>query len=192
MCAVCRNYIRKNIGEETQNLNKLSVCAIPVMIGSFILFGFVRRVNVYDCFTEGAKEGLLAMLNVIVPLIGLMVAISMFRASGALELTARALSPLIHKIGITDDVLPLALLRPISGSAGTAIVTDILKNCGPDSLSGRMASIMMGSTETTFYTVAVYFGAVGIKRVRHTLAAALLADITGITVSAFLANIWFV
>ena len=88
-------------------------------------------------------------------------------------------------------MLPLAFLRPVSGSASIAIVTDILKNCGPDSLSGRMASIMMGSTETTFYTVAVYFGAVGIKRVRHTLVAALLADLTGIIASALLAHLWF-
>lgn len=168
-----------------------TIYAIPVMIGAFVLLGMVRRVNVYDCFVEGAKDGLSSMVNIIVPLIGLLVAISMFRASGALSLLAQALSPLLHKIGLTEEVLPLALLRPVSGSASVAVVTDILKNCGPDSLSGRMASIMMGSTETTFYTVAVYFGAVGIKRVRHTLAAALLADLTGIVVSALLAHWWF-
>lgn len=168
-----------------------SMYAIPVMIGAFILLGMLRKVSVYDCFIEGAKDGLHSMVNIIVPLIGLMVAISMFRASGALTLLAQALSPLTSRIGLTEEVLPLAFLRPVSGSASIAIVTDILKNCGPDSLSGRMASIMMGSTETTFYTVAVYFGAVGIKRVRHTLAAALLADLTGIIASALLAHLWF-
>ena len=124
------------------------------------------------------------MLGIIAPLVGLMVAINMFRASGALELISSALSPVLSFIGLPTDVLPLALLRPVSGSASLALVTDIFQTVGPDSLSGRIASVMMGSTETTFYTVAVYFGSVGIKNTRHTLPSALTADLTAILLSS--------
>lgn len=160
--------------------------AVPVLIASFIGFGLFRKVGVYDCFVEGAKDGLQSMVGIIAPLIGLMVAINMFRASGALELLAKGLAPALDFLRLPADVLPLALLRPISGSASTAIVTDIFKNLGPDSPAGKIASVMMGSTETTFYTVAVYFGAVGIKNTRHTIAAALLADLTGILLATIL------
>ncbi len=164
----------------------ISMLAVPVLIASFIGFGLFRKVGVYDCFVEGAKDGLQSMVGIIAPLIGLMVAINMFRASGALELLAKGLAPALDFLRLPADVLPLALLRPISGSASTAIVTDIFKNLGPDSPAGKIASVMMGSTETTFYTVAVYFGAVGIKNTRHTIAAALLADLTGILLATIL------
>ena len=164
----------------------ISMLAVPVLIASFIGFGLFRKVGVYDCFVEGAKDGLQSMVGIIAPLIGLMVAINMFRASGALELLAKGLAPALDVLRLPADVLPLALLRPISGSASTAIVTDIFKNLGPDSPAGKIASVMMGSTETTFYTVAVYFGAVGIKNTRHTIAAALLADLTGILLATIL------
>lgn len=166
----------------------ISIFSVPVMIALFVGIGLFRRVGVYDCFVEGAKDGLQSMVGIIPPLIGLMVAINMFRASGALELLANFLSPLLNALRLPPDVLPLALLRPISGSASTAIVTDIFKTLGPDSPAGTIASVMMGSTETTFYTVAVYFGAVGIKNSRHTLTAALAADITGILLSILVAN----
>lgn len=165
----------------------ISMFAVPVLIAGFILFGFAKRVSVYDCFVEGAKDGMKSMVRIVAPLVGLMVAITMFRASGALELLARALSPLTSLIRLPEEVVPLALLRPISGSASLAIVSDIFANQGPDSVAGKIASIMMGSTETTFYTVAVYFGAVGIKNVRHTICAALLADLTGIVLSTLVA-----
>ncbi len=161
----------------------LSVLAIPLLITLFISVGLVRRVGVYDCFVEGAKDGLQSIVGIIAPLIGLMVAIHMFRASGTLDLLAKVLAPLLQWLNVPADILPLALLRPISGSASTAIVTDIFQNLGPDSIAGKIASVMMGSTETTFYTIAVYFGAVGIKRTRHTLPAALTADVTGILLS---------
>ena len=164
----------------------ISMLAVPVLIASFIGFGLFRKVRVYDCFVEGAKDGLQSMVGSIAPLIGLMVAINMFRASGALELLAKGLAPALDFLRLPADVLPLALLRPFSGSASTAIVTDIFKNLGPDSPAGKIASVMMGSTETTFYTVAVYFGAVGIKNTRHTIAAALLADLTGILLATIL------
>ncbi len=164
----------------------LSLFALPVFIGAILIFGIVKKVNVYDSFIEGAKSGLESTVGILPALVGLMVAISMLRQSGVIEIVANALSPVLKKTGLTSEVLPLAILRPVSGSASIAIVTDIFKNFGPDSISGKLASVMMGSTETTFYTVAVYFGAVGIKKTRHTLIAALSADITGILLSAVL------
>ena len=167
----------------------ISVFAMPLFIAIFVTAGLVKRVGVYDCFTEGAKEGAESMLGIIAPLVGLMVAINMLRESGALELIARLLSPVLNFVGIPAEVLPLALLRPISGSASLAIVTDLFRMSGPDSIAGKIASVMMGSTETTFYTIAVYFGAVGIKNTRHTLTAALSADLTGILLSAIVARL---
>ena len=159
------------------------------MITGIVAYGMSKRINVYDCFTEGARDGLESMFGIIAPLVGLMIAISMFRASGALELISRLLKPLTDLLGMPSDVLPLALLRPVSGSGSIALVTDILKNHGPDSLEGKIASVMMGSTETTFYTVAVYFGAVGIKQLRHTVKSALLADFTGMLLAVYIAQL---
>jgi len=120
-----------------------------------------------------------------------MVAISMLRASGAIDLLANWLSPVLTLIGLPADVLPLTLLRPISGSASLGIVTDIIKTHGPDSYAGRLASIMMGSTETTFYTVAVYYGCIGIKDIRHTIKAALTADAAGMLASILVCRFYF-
>lgn len=170
-------------------MSYISAFAMPVFIAIFVAAGLIKRVGVYDCFTEGAKEGVQSMLGIIAPLVGLMVAINMFRASGALDIIAGAAAPLLSAMGMPAEVLPLAMLRPISGSASLAVVTDIFRTCGPDSAAGKIASVMMGSTETTFYTVAVYFGAAGIKNTRHTLAAALSADITGIVLSAVVARL---
>ncbi|MEG1879737.1 MAG: spore maturation protein [Oscillospiraceae bacterium] len=164
----------------------ISVFAVPILIAGFIIFGFIKKVDVYDCFVEGAKDGLQSMVKIIAPLVGLLVGITMFRASGALDILAKILSPLTGLINLPKEVVPLALLRPVSGSASIAIVNDIFANNGPDSIAGLIASVMMGSTETTFYTVAVYFGTVGIKNVRHTIFAALLADATGIILATII------
>ncbi len=169
-------------------MNYISIFAVPVFIAIFVVSGLVKKVGVYDCFTEGAKEGMHSMLGIIAPLVGLMVAINMFRASGALEIISNGLSGFLSLIGMPTEVLPLAILRPISGSASLAVVTDIFETAGPDSAAGKIASVMMGSTETTFYTIAVYFGSVGIKNTRHTLTAALSADLTGIVLSALVAR----
>ena len=158
------------------------------MIVSIVAFGLIKRDNVYDSFVQGAKLGLHSTVQISAPLVGLMVAISMFRASGALEILSRVLSPLTNLLQMPSEVLPLALLRPVSGSGSIAIVNDIFKNYGSDSIPGKIASVMMGSTETTFYTVAVYFGAVGIKKVRHTLKAALIADFTGMVLAVLVVN----
>ncbi len=167
----------------------ISLLTIPIMIFGFILIGMIKRVKVYDCFVEGAGEALSGVIKIIPPLVGLMVAISMLRESGAIELLGKALQPILKGINFPQEVLPLAILRPLSGSGATAIVTDIFKNSGPDSIGGKIASVMMGSTETTFYTIAVYFGAVGINNTRHTLKGALSADFTGIILSVIVTNL---
>ncbi len=169
----------------------ISNLAIPVMFVAIISYGIAVEVKVYDCFVEGAKEGLEVMIRILPPLVGLLVAIGVFRASGALELLTFALTPLTRIVRIPSEVMPLALMRPISGTASLALVTDLIKQYGPDSFIGRITSTMMGSTETTFYTLAVYFGAAGIKNVRHTILAALLADLTGIIVSVWICGFIF-
>ena len=143
-----------------------------------------RDVKVYDIFVDGAREGISTIIKIIPPLVGLMVAIGVFRASGALDLLIYAAEPFAKLLGIPSEVMPLALMRPISGSASLAMVAEIVKIYGPDSFIGRVVSTMMGSTETIFYTLAVYFGSVGIKNIRFTLIAALIADIVSAAVSS--------
>lgn len=173
-------------------MSYISAFAIPAIIGLFIAAGVLKHVNVYECFADGAKDGLDGLIGIIPPLVGLMVAIYMFRAAGIPETTAKFLSPFLQRFGIPQEVLPLTLLRPISGSASVAVVTDIFKRSGPDSAAGKMASVMMGSTETTFYVLTVYFGAVGIKNSRHTVAAALIADICSMIAAAVFTNFFLI
>lgn len=169
-------------------MNIISMLAVPTMIVGIVVFGLFKKINVYDSFTQGARAGAENMLQIVAPLVGLMVGISMLRASGALDLLAKILKPVTDEIGMPKDVLPLALLRPVSGSGSIAIVDDIFKRLGPDSTAGKIASVMMGSTETTFYTVAVYFGSIGIKNLRHTLKSALFADMAGMLLAVFAAR----
>ncbi len=164
----------------------VSLFAMPVMIVGIVIFGLFKRVRVYDCFLEGATDGVKSAFNIIPPLLGLVVAISMLRQSGAVDLIAKVLAPVIKVIAMPAEVLPMALLRPVSGSGSLAIVSDIFKSLGPDSLEGKIASVMMGSTETTFYTLAVYFGAVNIKKTRHTLKSALIGDFVGMVMSVII------
>lgn len=161
-------------------VKELSSYAIPTLFFVILCVGLYRGVKVYDVFLEGAKEGITTVLRIIPPLVGLMVAVGVFRASGALDLLVYAVKPITNLLRMPSDALPLALLRPISGSASLAMLSDIFKVHGPDSFVGRVASTLMGSTETIFYTLAVYFGSVGIKNIRHTLVAALMADVAGI------------
>lgn len=168
-----------------------SAYAIPVMFIIILFAGLMNNVKVYDAFIDGAKDGITTVVKIIPSLVGLLVAIGVFRASGALDLLVFALEPITSFLGIPSQVLPLALLRPISGSASLALVSDIMKQYGPDSLTGRIASTMMGSTETIFYTITVYFGAVGIKNIRYTLAAALLADLASVIASVWICKLIF-
>jgi spore maturation protein B len=169
----------------------LTAYAIPAVFIIILVLGLYRGINVFDTFVEGAKLGITTTFRIIPPLVGLMVSIGVFRSSGALDLIVHGLKPAAKVLGIPAELLPLALLRPVSGSASLAMMTDILKEFGADSAIGRMASTMMGSTETTFYTITVYFGAVGVKDIRYTLAAALIADAVCIVCSVWICILLF-
>lgn len=169
----------------------LCSAAIPFVILLILSFGLLRRVSVFDCFTAGAKDGLKTAVSIVAPVIALMVAIAMLRASGALDALAWALRPITNLIGLDENLLPLALLRPVSGSGSIGIVTGIVNTFGPDSAVAKTACVMAGATETTFYTLAVYFGAVGIKNTRHTVAAALFADLASVVLCLIVCRFFF-
>ena len=160
---------------------------VPFTICGVALYGAFHRVDVYSSLVQGAGEGLSTLVRIVPSRVGLMTAVYMLRASGALELAALALAPLLERVGLDPELLPLMLVRPISGSAALGVGAELISTYGPDSQLGRTAAVMLGSTETTFYTIAVYFGAVGITRTRYAVPAALCADLTG-----FLAASWAV
>ena len=168
-------------------LAKFSDYLIPVLLAGAALYALCRRVDVFSALTTGAGEGLSVVLRILPPLVALLTAVYMLRASGALELLTELLTPMLTFLGIPPETVGLLLIRPVSGSGALAVGSDIMQTYGPDSTIGRTAAVMLGSTETTFYTVAVYYGAAGIRRTRHTIPAALAADITG-----FLAAAWTV
>ena len=153
---------------------------VPFTICGVALYGAFHRVDVYSSLVQGAGEGLSTLVRIVPSLVGLMTAVYMLRASGALELAALALAPLLERVGLDPELLPLMLVRPISGSAALGVGAELISTYGPDSQLGRTAAVMLGSTETTFYTIAVYFGAVGITRTRYAVPAALCADLTGV------------
>ncbi len=165
----------------------ISSVIIPLLLALISLWALREKINVYEALTDGAAEGLRVLLRIFPHLLVLLTALSMFRASGALDALTALLRPVLKWMGIPPETAPLVLLRPLSGSGGLAIGSDLINTYGPDSTVGRTAAVMLGSSETTFYTVAVYFGAAGIKKLRHTLPAALIADMAG-----FLAAAWCV
>ena len=164
-------------------LGQISLWAIPVLLVGIPLIGMIRKVKVYDVFIEGAKEGFNVAVKIIPFLVGILVAIGMFRASGAMDLLTSALRPAMDAIHFPPEVFPLAVLRPLSGSGSLALTTDIVKRYGPDSLVSRIAATMYGSSETLFYVLAVYFGAVGVKRTRHAIPAAIVGDVVAALVA---------
>lgn len=164
---------------------------LPALVSALILYGWVRGVRVYDSLVEGAKQGFDVALRIIPFLVAILVAIGMFRAAGGIDALVTVLDPLTGVIGMPADVLPIALLRPLSGSGSLGVAAEIIQTHGPDSLVGYLASTLYGSTETTFYTLAVYFGAVGVRNTRHTLPACLLADLAGILAATFIVNLLF-
>ena len=172
-------------------LNNISVLIMPTIAVLIIANGLLKKANVFDLFTEGAKNGFSTSVKLLPTLVGLIVAVSMLRASGFFELTEGILSPILQKVGFPSQLVPMALIRPVSGSASLATLKDILTTHGADSFVGRCASVMMGSSETTFYTLAVYFGSVGISKTRYTVKAALLADLAGIILSVFFIRLFF-
>ena len=165
----------------------LLTMVMPLILCAVALYGAARRVDVYGALVRGAASGLETLVRILPALVGLLTAVSMLRASGALELAARALAPLMEGLGLPAELLPLMLVRPVSGSAALGVGAELMAAYGPDSELGRMAAVMLGSTETTFYTIAVYFGAVGVRHTRYAIPAALCADLTG-----FLAAAWAV
>ncbi len=164
---------------------------IPMLLALTALYGLYQGVDIYAALIRGAEKGLQLVLRIAPALVGLLTAVSMLRASGALDLLAQLFAPLLHRLGIPPEVTPLMLVRPLSGSGALAVAGDLMASYGPDSTIGRVASVMMGSTETTFYTMTVYYGAAGITRPRHTLPAALTADFTGFLVSALTVRLLF-
>ena len=169
----------------------LSFWMLPALVAVFILYGWVRQVRVYESLVEGAKEGFQVALRIIPFLVAILVVIGMFRASGGLALIIGLIAPATQILGMPAEALPMALLRPLSGSGALAVASETMNTHGPDSLVGYMVSTYQGSTETTFYTLAVYFGAIGVKNTRHTVPACLLADITGILAATFIINLLF-
>lgn len=169
----------------------LSIWIIPLMLVSIPLWAMYKKVPIYDTFINGAKDGVGVGLRIIPYLVAILVAVGMFRASGAIDMLAQALSPVLNLIGMPADVLPLAIIRPLSGSGALGITTEIANQYGGDSYMARLAAIMTGSSETTFYVLTVYFGAVGITKVRHALIAGLIADVAGILAALFISRLMF-
>ena len=161
-------------------VNAISLLAIPFLLSFFALYAAVRGVKVYEEFVEGAKEGFGVVLKIIPFLVTMLVAINMFKGAGGIDLLTRALTPVLAPLQFPPDLLPLALMRPLSGGASLAIFTEMIQRLGADNIITLMAATIFGSTETTFYVVAVYFGAVGVKQTRHAIPAGLLADLAGV------------
>lgn len=164
---------------------------LPGIIAVVALWGLWRRVDVYDALVQGAGDGLGVLIKIVPALIGLMTAVYMLRASGALELLAQVLSPVLNVLGVPPETTALLLVRPVSGSAALGVGAELISTYGPDSSIGRTVAVMMGSTETTFYTVAVYFSAAGVSRTRYAIPAALCADTAGFLAASWTVRLFF-
>ena len=169
--------------ESVSMIDYISAAAIPVIILFIIIYGVIEKNKVYDSFLNGAKEGIEIVFKMFPTLIGIFVAVGALRSSGLIDLIVKGMEPITNLLRIPSQIMPLAILRPISGSASMAVAVDIMKNYGADTFIGLVASTIMGSTETTFYTIAIYTSCVGIKKTRGILAAALLADLAGMVTS---------
>ena len=166
-----------------RSVNALSILAIPFLLSFFPLYALSRGLKVYDEFVEGAKEGFSVVLRIIPFLVTMLVAINMFKGAGGIDLLTRALAPILAPLHFPPDLLPLALMRPLSGGATLALLTDVVQRFGGDNLMSFMAATIYGSTETTFYVAAVYFGSVGVKQTRHAIPAGLMGDFVGVVAS---------
>ena len=178
------NSIRDGIG-------LLSVFVVPVILVGFPLYGIYKRVPVYETFVEGAKEGFQVAVRIIPYLVAILFAIAMFRASGAMDFLARALAPVLGLIGFPAELLPMPIIRSLSGSRSAALVVDKINHSGEDSILVKMAAVMFGSTETTFYVIAVYFGAVNIRKTRHAVPAGLIADGSAMVIAVWMVRLLF-
>ncbi len=172
-------------------LRIISVMAIPIMMSAILVHGFIKKVNLYDAFVEGAEEGFKTAVRIMPYLIAIFLAIGLLRKSGGMELVVNLLAPITQFLGIPPEVLPLALMRPFSGSGSLGILKDILQTYGADSFIGRVSSTMMGSAETIFFTMAVYFGAIGVQKSRHTVMAALISHFAAVIASVLVCSLMF-
>ncbi len=172
-------------------LDAVSTWTLPVLLAGIPLLALFRRVKLYPAFLDGAKQGFETAVRIIPPLVAVFVLLAMLRASGAMDAAAAALAPVTDALGIPASVLPVVLVRPLSGGAAQGVVADVLRTEGRASWAGRLASVMAGSTETTFYVIAVYMGAAGITRQRHALAAGLLADLAGVVAAVIVCHLVF-
>ncbi|MDR3560072.1 MAG: spore maturation protein [Negativicutes bacterium] len=169
----------------------LSIWAIPVILLLIPLAGYLRQVRVYEVFVEGAAEGFHTAVRIMPFLVAMMVAVSIFRASGAMDDGVAFLQPLLLLFGVPPELVPLAIMRPLSGTGALGLTSEILNTAGPDSLAGRIASTVLGSTDTTFYVLTVYFGAVGIRNPRYAPAVGLLGDLTGFFGAVYICQLLF-
>ena len=172
-------------------LNFISLYILPLIIVAIPLYAIFKKVPIYETFISGAKEGFKVGVMIIPYLVAILVAIGMFRASGAIDMLSTALAPILNKIGMPADLLPLAIIRPLSGSGALGVMTEIASTHGADAFITKMAAVMVGCSETTFYVLTVYFGSVGISKFRHALLAGLIADFAGIVAAVAISNIVF-
>ncbi|HPE16773.1 MAG TPA: nucleoside recognition domain-containing protein [Oscillospiraceae bacterium] len=172
-------------------MSVFSAALLPALLCLAALWGLHKRVDVYGALVRGAEDGIATVIKILPALVGLLTAIYMLRASGALELATGALAPLLERIGIPAETAPLMLVRPMSGSGALAVGVELMKRYGPDSEIGRTAAVMLGASETTFYTIAVYFGGLGIRKTRYAIPAALCADLAGFLASAWAVRLFF-
>lgn len=172
-------------------LNILGFSIVPIVICFFISWGMYKRINVYTAFTKGVKEGVSTVASIFPSLFALFIAVSVFRASGLVDFIVKFIEPVCRHLHFPSELLPFTLLRPVSGSGSLAMAADIFETLGPDSFPGRLASVIMASTETSFYAVSVYFGAVGTKNIRHSLKCALCADVFSVVVSSIVCYLYF-
>lgn len=174
-----------------QTVTYISAVFVPLFIAGIIIYGLVKKVSVYESFIEGAKQGLETVIRILPYVVGFVFAINMFSASGCFNYLSIALSPVLKPAGIPPEILPLALMRPFSGSASIGVLTTILQKYGPDNLIGRSASTLLGSSETLFYTTALYSGSVGIKKTGYTIPAGLIAEVFGLISSVLFCRLLF-
>jgi spore maturation protein B len=172
-------------------LSNISLYAIPVLLLGIPSYGFIKKVKVYEIFIEGAKEGFTTAVRIIPYLVAMLFAIGIFRASGAMDVVVKIFSPITNLIGMPAEVLPMGIMRSLSGGGAQGMMVELFKTHGADSLIGRMASVAMGSTETTLYIVAVYFGAVKITKTRHAVPVGLLVDLISLLAAVFITNLVF-
>jgi spore maturation protein B len=169
----------------------LTLFFLPGLIIFILTFGMARGVKVYETFVEGAKEGFITVFKISPYLLTMLFAIDMFRKSGAMDYLIYMLEPIAHMLKIPEGVLPMIIIKPLSGSGALGVMTDIMKTYGVDSIEGRISAVMMGSTETIFYTLSIYFGACQIRKIRHSLPAALIAHFVGCLAAVYVCYLFF-